>query len=55
MIKKLIDLNRFFYLESYRFISPFTMSDILYYPIAYCKFMYYSIKEIINQKNASNQ
>jgi hypothetical protein len=43
-MKKLINLHKFFVKESYSYINPFRFKDYLYYPIAYIKFMYYSLK-----------
>ena len=43
-MKKLIQSHKFFVRESKSYISPFRFKDYMYYPIAYCKFMYNELK-----------
>lgn len=39
MIKTMIDAHRFFVAESRNYVGPYTWSDRLMYPVAYCRFM----------------
>jgi len=43
-MKEIIQLTNFFVNESKTFAAPFTLKTYLYYPIAYLRFMYYSLK-----------
>lgn len=42
---KIIELTKFFIKTSKEYKGNFTIKDIIYYPIAYIKFMYYSLRD----------
>lgn len=44
-IKQYKELHKFFVKKSNTYMYPWTIKKILYYPIAYIKFMYYSIND----------
>ena len=62
LFKKLVDSHRFFIIESRNFVNCRLIENRLYYPIAYLKFMCYSVrdyirgaKEIIQKETALNE
>lgn len=46
-MEKIIDLHRFFVKQSKTYAAPFTFKTYCYYPIAYVRFMWYSIGDVI--------
>lgn len=42
-LKNLYECHKFFVKESKTYVAPFRFKDWCYYPIAYIKFMWYSI------------
>lgn len=44
-IKQFWHLTKFFWVESYSFISPWKLKDVLYSPIAYFYFMKYCYEQ----------
>lgn len=46
---KVIQLHKFFVKQSKSYVAPFTLKTYLYYPIAYIKFMWYSVGDLIRK------
>ena len=42
-VKYLVSMHQFFVKESPSFITPLTVKKAMFYPVAYCRFMWYSI------------
>lgn len=42
-MKKFLELHRWFYRESKKYLNGYSLKNILYFPIAYVKFMYRSL------------
>lgn len=38
--------TKFFIKQSRYYVAPFRLNDYLYYPVAYIKFMYYSMGDL---------
>ena len=44
-MKNITSLHKFFVKESKTYAAPFTWRTYLYYPIAYIRFMYFSLRD----------